>query len=230
MLIVTMGIMNICTVRFSLAAAGCMLVTTASALFAGDIQTPSVVKVERPISLSAARAQATDVNRAIDLETGKTTIVMKLSSPQTMSALSFMNNGAKGAVTVFASSLNLPTNSMRWQPVATSSLVDGLVKSVVRPNEARYVKVTFDVMQPGQVSQFGVATASTVAKRAKDYALLAADSNAVESDGKSVVDGKDLGEAKDIPSEGEAPAEGPPPGLPDPPPFVFVPLLVPTSP
>jgi hypothetical protein len=231
MLIVIMAIMSTCTLRpLPLAILTCASLAASASVFAGDLQSASVLKVERPVALTVA-AQHPSSNGGIALETGKTTIVVSLSSTETMSALSFLNNGAKGVVTVFASPVNLPSSSKRWQQVATSSLVDGAVKSLVRPNEARYLKLSFDVTQPGEVSRFGVQTAATVAsKHAKDYALLAADSGAVESDGKAVVDGKDLGDGKDIPSEGEAPAEGPPPGLPAPPPFTFVPVLVPTSP
>jgi hypothetical protein len=165
---------------------------------------------------------------------GTTTLVVSLPKIESVGSLSFVNKGAAGRVVVFASPTKLPADSNRWEHVATQSLTDGVVKALVRPNDARYIKITFEASQSGEISRLGVFAISTIASRkANVYALMATDSagEGVESDGKSVVDGKDLAESKDIPSEGaEAPAEGPPPGLPDPPPFTFVPVLVPTSP
>jgi hypothetical protein len=71
-----------------------------------------------------------------------------------------------------------------------------------------------------EISAFGTTTNLT----------FAAIGSRINSDGKSV-DPKDYGlgkEAKEIPAEAP-PAEGPPVGLPQPPPFVFVPLVQPTS-
>ena len=165
---------------------------------------------------------------------GTTTVIVSLPKTESIGRLSFINKGAAGRVVVFASPTKLSADSNRWEHIATQSLNDGVVKALVRPNDARYIKLTFEVSQPGEISRLGIFATSTIASRkANVYALLAADSanEGVESDGKAVVDGKDLAESKDIPSEGaEAPAEGPPPGLPDPPPFTFVPVLVPTSP
>jgi hypothetical protein len=225
-----MAIMNTCTLRILTVA---IMAAASSSVFADELQNATILKIERPIMLRSSHSagQRLESGSGVALDSGKTTIVLSLSATETISAVSFVNSGAKGRITVSASSVNLATNSPRWQQVTSDLLADGTVKSLVRPNDARYLKVTFEVTQPGQISRLGVYATSTVASRhAKHYALLAADStNAVESDGKAIADGKDLGEGKDIPAE-EAPAEGPPPGLPDPPPFVFVPVLVPTSP
>lgn len=218
--------------RFLHCSAAFLLLAT-SAIFADELQPAALVRMERPTGANTLNdlAQRSDVASGIKLDSGRTTLVMRLSATQTLSALSFTNKGAIGHVTFFASSVNLPSNSKRWQQLAVTSLGQGEVKSLVRPSDARYLKVTFELTQAGEISDLGIYAAATVAsKHGKDYALLAADSNAVESDGKAIADGKDLGEGKDIPSEGEAPAEGPPPGLPAPPPFTFVPVLVPTSP
>jgi hypothetical protein len=82
---------------------------------------------------------------------------------------------------------------------------------------------------------FDVAEISVVGK-AVDNDLTIAQVSATARNSRT--DGKDFGSAKDFASgkdakeiPGEAPpAEGPPVGLPQPPPFVFVPLVQPTSP
>lgn len=201
------------------------LVATASMLSAGE---PLCQKISLVSADPSTAAQTT----GYAVSAGTTTVVVSLPKIESIGSLSFMNKGAAGRVTIFASPTKLSAKSNRWEQIGSQALTGGAVKALVRPNEARYIKLTFEVNAPGEISRLGVFATSTIASRkANAYALLAADSEGVESDGKSVVDGKDLGESKDIPSEGdEAPAEGPPPGLPDPPPFTFVPVLVPTSP
>ena len=79
-----------------------------------------------------------------------------------------------------------------------------------------------------QDAPFSVAEISAFGTTAN--LTFAAIGSRINSDGKSV-DPKDYGlgkEAKEIPAEAP-PAEGPPVGLPQPPPFVFVPLVQPTS-
>ncbi|MFN2542923.1 MAG: hypothetical protein ABR514_12280 [Chthoniobacterales bacterium] len=77
-----------------------------------------------------------------------------------------------------------------------------------------------------EISAFGKNTKSLIAANTS-----ASSRTGIMSDGKTVSEGKDLGlgkDGKEIPAEGP-PAEGPPTGLPQPPPFVFVPLVQPTS-
>jgi len=97
----------------------------------------------------------------------------------------------------------------------------------------RYVMVRWTPTHEDR--SFDVAEISIVGKAADD-GLTIAQVSAAARNGRT--DGKDFGSAKDfasgkdakeIPAEGP-PAEGPPVGLPQPPPFVFVPLVQPTSP
>jgi hypothetical protein len=160
------------------------------------------------------------------LASGTTTLIISLSKIESLDNVAFLNRGTKGEINVSISNTKLSANSPRWRQIAQQSLADQKVKAVVGPNEAKYVKLTFKVSEPGSISSLGVYAPPTLAANTSLSSAL------VESDGKTVQDGKDakdLGESKDIPAE-EAPAEGPPPGLPDPPPFTFVPQIVPTSP
>jgi hypothetical protein len=78
---------------------------------------------------------------------------------------------------------------------------------------------------------FAVAEISLVGET-KAPRVTVANVSAATRDGKTVVDPKDLAlgkDAKEIPAEGP-PAEGPPAELPPHPPFVFTPVLQPTSP
>jgi hypothetical protein len=236
-----MEIMRTTSPRFTvyLTAAAC-LTASATAFAAGqstlqNIAVLSVANTEQGAAYQlAARTDAAGASLLSDnpavgyaVVNGPTTVLVALPKITTIDAVSFLNRGAKGQVSIATSNVKLSANSPRWRQVARQALSGSTVKAMLGPNEAKYVRITFDVTEPGQISALGVYSPSN----AGTYALLA---RAVESDGKTVGDGKDLADskdAKDIPAEGEeSPAEGPAPGLPDPPPFTFVPQLVPTSP
>jgi hypothetical protein len=169
-----------------------------------------------------------DERAGFELAHGTTTLIVSLSKIESLDNVAFFNRETKGEVSVSISNVKLSADSPHWRQIGRQFLVDQKVKAVVGPNEAKYIKLTFKVTEPGHISSLGVYAPPTLAANASVSSAL------VESDGKTVQDSKDakdLGDSKDIPSEGaEAPAEGPPPGLPDPPPFTFVPEIVPTSP
>lgn len=223
----------------------CSVVITASAFAVGGstLQNIAVLSVDQGTPTSdyrlASRAIGTSADKSgaallsdnpsvgYTVANGTTTIVVSLPKIQTIDSVSFFNSGAKGRVTVATSNAKLPATSPRWRQVAREDLGNDTVNAALGPNEAKYIRITFEVTGPGQISALGVYSPPGT------YALLATDAprtNNVESDSKTVADAKDakdLGD-KEIPAEG--PAEGPPPNLPDPPPFTFTPVLVPTSP
>jgi hypothetical protein len=156
------------------------------------------------------------------LANGSKTVVITLSKIENIATISFLNQGAKGNVTIATSSSKLAANSDKWQVLAKQDLSADAVNAKIGPNEAKYVKLTFNVTEAGRLADLGVYSA-----RSLSYGQM-------DSDGKTMLDGKDLGDskdAKDMPEEGpEAPAEGPGPALPPPPPFTFIPEILPTSP
>lgn len=118
----------------------------------------------------------------------------------------------------------------RWKPVATASNDgSGQYRAEFAAKSGRYLLVRWSeigdsALRVTEISALGRPTM-----------LLVANAAAARRDGKDVSkDVKDFSkEGKDVPREGpEAapPGEGPGPELPAPPPFVFTPVIVPTSP
>lgn len=148
------------------------------------------------------------------LASGSKTILITLSKIENLDSISFLNQGAKGVVTIATSNSKLSANSDRWHILAQQELTGETMKAKVGPNEAKYVKLTFYVTEAGRIADLGV------------YSCRSISLGQVESDGKTMLDGKDAKDfSKEMPEEGP-PAEGPPPRLDGPPPFVFVPEIV----
>ena len=250
-----MEIMSTSIYRFSLGLVACFCFSGINPVLAAGSGATIEVASQRnaPVNLrvasrivdanSEAALLGADPNVGYVLSNGATTLLVSLSKIENIDIVSCVNRGAKGDMVVSISNTRLPLNSPRWRQVAKNDLAAEAVKARIGPSEAKYVKVTFNVTEPGRISALGIYSASSAAAFAevtatekKDGNLLAANTTAAsdqldESDGKTVQEGKDFKDAKDIPAEGlESPAEGPPPGLPDPPPFTFVPQIVPTSP
>jgi hypothetical protein len=145
------------------------------------------------------------------LSDGKTELVLSLSKIENIDIVSFINNGATGAVTISTSNSRLAVASSQWHQIAKQDLTAKITKVKLGPTEAKYVKFSFDVAKSGRISDLAVyPTASMVVAQ-------------TAVDGK---DAKDFGGGKEAKEVAEAPPEeGPPPSLPDPPAFVFVPLL-----
>src|SRR5438105_1971691 len=145
------------------------------------------------------------------LSDGRTALVLSLSKIENIDIVSFINNGATGAVTISTSNSRLAVASSQWHQIAKQDLTAKITKVKLGPSEAKYVKFSFDVAKSGRISDLAVyPTASLVVAQ-------------TAVDGK---DAKDFGGGKEAKEVAEAPPEeGPPLSLPDPPAFVFVPLL-----
>ena len=223
MIFVAMEIMNAFTSRF-------LTVCSLIAVFSFSANAADLTLLHRVIpkdveQTAGDRAAAMallsqNLNMGYTLSAGTKTVVITLSKIESVDSISFLNQGAKGEVTIATSNAKLPENSDKWQLVAKHDLTGNAVNAKVGPGEAKYIKLTFSISEAGRLANLGVYSTASLSYGA-----------VMQSDGKEMVDGKDakdLGEGKDIPAE--APAEGPGPTLPDPPPFVFVPVTVPTSP
>ena len=147
------------------------------------------------------------------LSDGRTELVLSLSKIENIDTISFINNGAAGAVTISTSNSKLAVGSSQWHQIAKQDLTAKITKVKVGPTEAKYVKFSFDVAKSGRISDLAVyPTASLVVAQA-----------AIDPK-----DAKDFGSGKDAKEVAEAPPEeGPPPFLPEPPAFVFIPILSP---
>ena len=107
---------------------------------------------------------------------GKTTLIVALAKIENVDSISFTNEGAKGSVTIATANAKLAPDSPQWHSAASHELTSEGLKSKVGPNEAKYVRLTFDVTEPGQIAGFGVYanpqvsdfTAPRAGKKAQD--------------------------------------------------------------
>jgi len=182
---------------------------------------------------------SSDPTTTCSLAQGRTTVVLAFSKIENIGGIALTNNGAKGSIAVATSSAKLPANSPQWHDALKKELsADGL-EAKIGPGEAKYVRLTFDLTQGGQIGGFGVYeddSFSLAQVSASGGTESSADDSAIEQqdgssyDGKTTIDGKTMIDTKDMPGVGAGPpGEGPPPSLPHPPPFTFVPVIVPRS-
>jgi hypothetical protein len=90
------------------------------------------------------------------LSNGTTTLLISLSKIENIDSVSFLNNGARGQVTIAVSSAKLPASSGQWRKVAQQDLSGDVVKAEIGPSDAKYVKLTFNVSQSGRIASLGV--------------------------------------------------------------------------
>jgi hypothetical protein len=169
-------------------------------------------------------------------------VIIDLGKPVTLRRIGAMYSTAHVSVDFFVlQSLPIGTDNLETLRLNDATLTQLTpVGSVLDAGTGRAV-VAFPEMAGGYVlgkwtpthydRSFTVAEISLVGG-SKAARMTVANVSAATRDGKTVVDSKDLAlgkEAKEIPSEGP-PAEGPPAELPPHPPFVFTPVLQPTSP
>lgn len=97
------------------------------------------------------------------LSNGTTTLLISLSKIENIESMSFLNHGAKGDLTISTSNAKLETDSPQWHTVAQQELTPDAIKAKVGPSEAKYVKLTFNVTEPGRIAALGVYSTPTVA-------------------------------------------------------------------
>jgi hypothetical protein len=97
------------------------------------------------------------------LSNGSTTLLISLSKIENINKISFLNSGAKGEVTVATSSAKLPADSVQWHKVMHQELASNVVTANVGPSEAKYVKLTFNVTEPGRIAGLGVYSTPAIA-------------------------------------------------------------------
>jgi hypothetical protein len=90
-------------------------------------------------------------------------LLISLSKIENIDKISFRNSGAKGEVTVATSSAKLPADSAHWHQVMRQQLTSNVVTANVGPSDAKYVKLTFNVTEPGRIAGLGVYSVPVVA-------------------------------------------------------------------
>jgi hypothetical protein len=96
------------------------------------------------------------------LSTGSTTLLVSFAKIETIDSISFLNRGAKGNVRIAISSAKLPADSPQWHDIVQQDLSTDAVRAKMGPSEAKYVRFTFDVTEPGQIAGFGIYCTATV--------------------------------------------------------------------
>ena len=96
------------------------------------------------------------------LSNGSTTLIISLSRIENIDNITFLNNGVKGDVTVATSSTKLSADSSQWNKAVQQNLSSDVVKAKIGPSEAKYVKLTFNVTEPGRIAGLGVYSTPAV--------------------------------------------------------------------
>ena len=89
------------------------------------------------------------------LPKGITTLVVSFPNIESIDTVSFLNKETKGSVSIATSNTKLPIDSPQWHDSVREELSPDAVKAKVGPAEAKYLKITFDVAEPGRISGFG---------------------------------------------------------------------------
>ncbi len=90
------------------------------------------------------------------LPSGKSTLLVSLPKIENVGRISFLNKNTKGEVTVATASAKLPADSPQWHTVLQQELSTQALQANVGPSEAKYVRLTFNVSEPGRIAGFGV--------------------------------------------------------------------------
>ena len=176
-----MEIMKTLTNRSSQACTLCaLLFATAPAAFAADVvlQKVPALTVEQapayPDNLARVRLGAKvdaisggsnagaassllsgDPTARYTLSAGTTTLLVSLAKIENVDSVALSSFGAKGNVTIATSNAKLAADSPQWQQAAQQDL-SAAVKANIGPGEAKYVRLTFNVTEPGDIAALGL--------------------------------------------------------------------------
>lgn len=108
-------------------------------------------------SSNAERALlSSDPTTGFALKSGTTTLLVSLPKIENVETLSFLNSGARGAVSIATSSAKLAADSPQWKSAGQQDVSGDDFSMKVGPGEAKYVRLTFNVTEPGKISGLGV--------------------------------------------------------------------------
>src|SRR6266700_5475467 len=96
------------------------------------------------------------------LRTGTTRLLISLAKIENIDNVAFLNSEAKGTVTIATSSAKLSPESPQWHEAMQKELSSGLISARLGPAEAKYVRLTFNVSNPGLIGNLGVYSAAAV--------------------------------------------------------------------
>jgi hypothetical protein len=97
-----------------------------------------------------------DPDVAYPLSAGTHILLISLGRIEHIDALAFVNSGAKGTVAIATSNANLGSSSPQWRNAGKRDLASGSLSAKIGPAEAKYVRLTLNVTEPGRISGLGV--------------------------------------------------------------------------
>ncbi len=89
------------------------------------------------------------------LPSGATTVLVSLPKIENLGSISFLTMAAKGSLTVATSSVKLSPESTQWHKTTEQEVIPGAVH-VGNLGEAKYLRLTFNMAEPGRIAGFGV--------------------------------------------------------------------------
>jgi len=101
-----------------------------------------------------------DPAKGVALPAGTTSVTIALSSIENVDTISFVSS-AKGTISISAANGKLPLNSPQWKSVVDQQLSDA-VTAKVGPMEAKYIRLKFELTEPGRVAGLGVYSTNAV--------------------------------------------------------------------
>jgi hypothetical protein len=90
------------------------------------------------------------------LPAGASSVLVSLSNIENVEHLAFLNEGAEGDFAVAVSSANMPAQSPEWHAAGKGQMSRGPVALQVGPEEAKYVRLDFNLTRSGRIAAFGV--------------------------------------------------------------------------
>lgn len=96
------------------------------------------------------------------LPSGASTILITLPKIENIDNIAFLNDGTRGDMSIAISSAKLSADSPQWHNVTQQELSADSVKAKIGPSEAKYVRLSFNVTEPGRIAGFGVYSTPAV--------------------------------------------------------------------
>ncbi len=107
-------------------------------------------------NISAAALLCDDPTTGYQIPLGASSILISLPNIENIQSVSFLNNDAQGDLTITISNADVPDGSPEWHRVENGAMAQGTVATKIGPEEAKYVKLKFNVTHPGRIAAFGV--------------------------------------------------------------------------
>jgi hypothetical protein len=96
------------------------------------------------------------------LPSGTSAAVISFPTIENIDSISFLNRNGKGNVMVAASSAKLPPDSPQWREVCQGQIDGDVFNAKIGPTEAKYVRLTFSMKQPGRIAGLGIFSTPAV--------------------------------------------------------------------